>query len=158
MRLPHEIGGEPSVAASMGVHANQPPSDSQMLYPVATTPLLNELHGGSFSGLDRARFREQYPEIWEEREDNKLEFRFPGVGGESYQDVIQRVRPIIVELERQVRRAEAGGAAMSTFRCCVGAAGSVGVSVHAGPFPPPPSLGAIPAELVALSGSSVANG
>ncbi|CAN0469119.1 unnamed protein product, partial [Laminaria digitata] len=73
----------------------------QMLYPVATTPLLNELHGGKFTGMDRASFRAQYPEMWQEREEDKLEFRFPGAGGESYQDVIQRVRPIIVELERQ---------------------------------------------------------
>lgn len=74
-----------------------------MLYPVATTPLLNELHGGEFTGMDRESFRAKYPEMWEEREQDKLEFRFPGTGGESYQDVIQRVRPIIVELERQVR-------------------------------------------------------
>ena len=73
-----------------------------MLYPVATTTLLNELHGGTFTGMDRASFRAQYPEMWQEREEDKLEFRFPGAGGESYQDVIQRVRPIIVELERQV--------------------------------------------------------
>lgn len=52
--------------------------------------------------MDRASFRQQYPEMWEQREQDKLEFRFPGTGGESYQDVIQRVRPIIVELERQV--------------------------------------------------------
>eukprot|EP00903_Cladosiphon_okamuranus_P011667 g10973.t1 len=75
----------------------------QMLYPVATTPLLNELHGGDFTGMDRESFRAKYPEMWEEREQDKLEFRFPGAGGESYQDVIQRVRPIIVELERQPR-------------------------------------------------------
>lgn len=73
-----------------------------MLYPVATTPLLNELHGGEFTGMDRESFRAKYPEMWEEREQDKLEFRFPGAGSESYQDVIQRVRPIIVELERQV--------------------------------------------------------
>lgn len=75
-----------------------------MLYPVATTPLLNEIHGGEFTGMDRESFRAKYPEMWQEREKDKLEFRFPGAGGESYQDVIQRVRPIIVELERQVRR------------------------------------------------------
>ncbi|CAM9240227.1 unnamed protein product [Ectocarpus sp. 12 AP-2014] len=75
----------------------------QMLYPVATTPLLNEIHGGELSGMDRESFRKQYPEMWEQREQDKLEFRFPGAGGESYQDVIQRVRPIIVELERQPR-------------------------------------------------------
>lgn len=82
------------------IFTNQP--CRQMLYPVATTPLLNELHGGEFTGMDRESFRAKYPEMWEEREQDKLEFRFPGTGGESYQDVIQRVRPIIVELERQV--------------------------------------------------------
>ena len=30
-----------------------------------------------------------------------LHYRYPGVGGESYLDVIERVRPIIIELERQ---------------------------------------------------------
>eukprot|EP00953_Heterococcus_sp_UTEX-ZZ885_P019549 10916-Heterococcus_DN1.PRE.1 len=75
-----------------------------MLYPTATTPLLNELRGGSFTGLSRAEFKEQYPDIWKQREADKLDFRFPGEGGESYMDVIQRVRPIIVELERQPRR------------------------------------------------------
>ena len=73
----------------------------QMLYPVAATPLLNEIHGGNFAGMDRTSWREQYPEMWEQREQDKLAFRFPGAGGESYQDVIQRVQPIIVELERQ---------------------------------------------------------
>lgn len=73
-----------------------------MLYPVAATPLLNEINGGNFAGMDRTSWREQYPEMWEQREQDKLEFRFPGAGGESYQDVIQRVQPIIVELERQV--------------------------------------------------------
>lgn len=41
-----------------------------------------------------------------QREADKLDFRFPGEGGESYMDVIQRVRPIIVELERQPRRCD----------------------------------------------------
>ncbi|CAM9570202.1 unnamed protein product [Choristocarpus tenellus] len=74
-----------------------------MLYPVATTPILNELHGGNFTGMSRAQFRNEFPEMWSQREAKKLDFRFPGVGGESYLDVIQRVRPIIVELERQPR-------------------------------------------------------
>lgn len=73
-----------------------------MLYPVAATPLLNEINGGNFAGMDRTSWREKYPEMWKQREQDKLEFRFPGAGGESYQDVIQRVQPIIVELERQV--------------------------------------------------------
>jgi 6-phosphofructo-2-kinase len=43
---------------------------------------------------------EKYPEEWQSRRENKLEYRYPGAGGESYMDVIERVRPIIIELER----------------------------------------------------------
>ncbi|CAM9359006.1 unnamed protein product, partial [Chrysoparadoxa australica] len=75
----------------------------QMLYSVATTPLLNEMRGGSFTGMSRADFKKDYPEQWSQREAEKLHYRFPGAGGESYMDVIQRVRPLIVELERQPR-------------------------------------------------------
>eukprot|EP01036_Dinobryon_divergens_P025471 gene25470-34022_t len=32
---------------------------------------------------------------------DKLHYRYPGVGGESYLDVIERIRPVIIELERQ---------------------------------------------------------
>ncbi|CAM9548283.1 unnamed protein product [Discosporangium mesarthrocarpum] len=74
-----------------------------MLYQVATTPILNELHGGAFTNMSRSQFKDQFPKLWSDREADKLEFRFPGAGGESYQDVIQRVRPLIVELERQPR-------------------------------------------------------
>ncbi|CAM9986756.1 unnamed protein product [Phaeothamnion confervicola] len=75
----------------------------QMLYPVATTPLLNELRGGVFAHMRREEFRQRHPDLFAEREADKLDFRYPGAGGESYMDVIQRVRPIIVELERQPR-------------------------------------------------------
>jgi broad specificity phosphatase PhoE len=34
---------------------------------------------------------------------DRLRYRYPGVGGESYLDVIERIRPIIIELERQRR-------------------------------------------------------
>lgn len=41
--------------------------------------------------------------MYEARLKDKLNYRYPGAGGESYADVIQRIRPIIVELERQRR-------------------------------------------------------
>ena len=34
---------------------------------------------------------------------NRLAYRYPGVGGESYIDLIERLRPVILELERQRR-------------------------------------------------------
>lgn len=75
----------------------------QLLYPCVSTPLLNELRGGDLDGISRDEIKERYPEIFEARQKDKLNYRYPGAGGESYVDVIQRVRPIIVELERQRR-------------------------------------------------------
>ena len=39
--------------------------------------------------------------MWHRRLADKLRFRYPGAGGESYLDVISRLRPILIELERQ---------------------------------------------------------
>ncbi len=41
-----------------------------------------------------------YPMEISARLKNKLVARYPGPGGESYADVIERVQPLIVELER----------------------------------------------------------
>ena len=41
-----------------------------------------------------------YPEEYNARKKNKLYYRYPGMGGESYLDVIRRVNPLIIELER----------------------------------------------------------
>jgi hypothetical protein len=38
----------------------------------------------------------KFPEIFTARQKDKLHYRYPGVGGESYMDVIERVRPIII--------------------------------------------------------------
>lgn len=32
----------------------------------------------------------------EKRAADKLNYRYPGVGGESYMDVIERIRPVII--------------------------------------------------------------
>jgi len=47
--------------------------------------------------------RKEYPHLAEQRTKDKLNFRYPGAGGESYVDVIGRLQPIIIELERQRR-------------------------------------------------------
>ena len=43
--------------------------------------------------------REQLPAEFEARSADKLRYRYPR--GESYQDVIQRLEPVIIEAERQ---------------------------------------------------------
>jgi len=67
------------------------------------TSLLNELGGGDLAGVTYERMRSEYPHVWEERQKDKFRFRYPGAGGESYADVVGRLQPIIIELERQRR-------------------------------------------------------
>lgn len=62
--------------------------------------MLNELFAGQLEGLTYTEIRAQYPEEYESRMKDKLHYRYPGAGGEGYLDVINRVRAVIVELER----------------------------------------------------------
>ena len=75
----------------------------RMMCPCFTTTLLNELRAGDLHGLSRENIKKLYPEEWDKRQNDKLHYRYPGVGGESYLDVIERIRPVIIELERQRR-------------------------------------------------------
>ena len=75
----------------------------RMAFSAYSTPLLNEMRGGDLHGLSRAEIKGKYPQEYQSRSRNKLKYRFPGVGGESYLDIIERVRPVIIELERQRR-------------------------------------------------------
>ncbi|CAE7537461.1 PFKFB2 [Symbiodinium microadriaticum] len=70
-------------------------------FQAMSTSLLNELDGGVCNGLSYAEIQQDYPDLWGARERDKLNFRYPN--GESYKDVIGRLRPIIIELERQRR-------------------------------------------------------
>jgi len=91
----------------------------RLSYPCYTTPLLDELRAGDFHGMPREDIQKQHPEEYEIREKNKLTYRYPGVGGESYIDVIERVRPIIIELERQ-RRSVVVVCHKAVLRCIFG--------------------------------------
>ena len=62
--------------------------------------MLNELYAGTLEGMTYAQIRATYPNEYASRVMDKLHYRYPGAGGEGYLDVINRVRPVIVELER----------------------------------------------------------
>ncbi|CAH0477153.1 unnamed protein product [Peronospora belbahrii] len=68
-----------------------------------TTTLLNELGGGDFEGLTYEEIERFYPKHYAARLQDKLRYRYPGVGGESYVDVISRLRSLILEFERKKR-------------------------------------------------------
>lgn len=62
--------------------------------------MLNELDPGICDGMTYQEIKEQYPNEYEARMLDKIRYRYPGIGGESYLDVINRLRPVIVEIER----------------------------------------------------------
>ncbi|ODV98278.1 hypothetical protein PACTADRAFT_48067 [Pachysolen tannophilus NRRL Y-2460] len=62
-------------------------SDEQ--YQKKSLRMLNDLSRGSLDGIKSEEFKSHFPL-----------YRYPGLGGESILDVINRLRPIIIELER----------------------------------------------------------
>lgn len=69
-------------------------------YNVKAMRMLNELGGGKYEGMTYDDIRRKHPKEFEGRIRNKLTYRYPGVGGESYLDVMVRLRPLINEIER----------------------------------------------------------
>jgi broad specificity phosphatase PhoE/predicted kinase len=65
---------------------------------ISEWPALDEIDAGVCDGYTYEEIRERWPEEYEARGRDKLGYRYPG--GESYQDVIQRLDRVIVELER----------------------------------------------------------
>ncbi|EAW08014.1 6-phosphofructo-2-kinase PFK26 [Aspergillus clavatus NRRL 1] len=69
-------------------------------YDVKQMKMLDELYAGEMEGMTYEQIREKYPEEYATRKKNKLFYRYPGPGGEGYLDVINRLRAVIVEVER----------------------------------------------------------
>jgi broad specificity phosphatase PhoE/predicted kinase len=59
---------------------------------------LDEIDGGICDSMSHAQIQEQLPEEYAARRRNKFTYRYPR--GESYQDLIVRLDPVIIELER----------------------------------------------------------
>jgi broad specificity phosphatase PhoE/predicted kinase len=62
---------------------------------------LDEIDAGVCDGMTYAEIAETMPREYEGRQADKFRYRYPR--GESYQDVIQRLEPVIFELERERR-------------------------------------------------------
>jgi broad specificity phosphatase PhoE len=62
---------------------------------------LNEIHAGVCEHLTYAEVRTRFPLIHDFRKKNKYAFRYPD--GESYQDLVTRLEPVIMELENADR-------------------------------------------------------
>ncbi|XP_015248280.1 6-phosphofructo-2-kinase/fructose-2,6-bisphosphatase 3 isoform X2 [Cyprinodon tularosa] len=60
---------------------------------------LNEIDAGMCEEMTYDEVKEKFPEEFALRDEDKYYYRYPA--GESYQDLVQRVEPVIMELERQ---------------------------------------------------------
>lgn len=68
-------------------------------YPKLNRKPLDELNAGMCDGMTYEEIEEKYPEDYANRDDDKFNYRYKG--GESYRDVVLRLEPIIMDLERQ---------------------------------------------------------
>lgn len=62
--------------------------------------MLDGMNAGKLAGLTFDEINKQHPDECAARKRDKLLYRWPGLGGEGYVDLIVRLRPLIVELER----------------------------------------------------------
>ncbi|KAF9976663.1 Fructose-2,6-bisphosphatase [Actinomortierella ambigua] len=70
----------------------------QLPYPKLQWKALDELDAGVCDGMTYEEIEQQYPEDFANRDDDKFNYRYRG--GESYRDVVVRLEPVIMELER----------------------------------------------------------
>ncbi|KHJ90824.1 phosphoglycerate mutase family protein [Oesophagostomum dentatum] len=61
--------------------------------------VLDEIDAGICEGLTYEDFEARYPKQFAERDKDKYHYRYPS--GESYEDLVARLEPVIMELERQ---------------------------------------------------------
>ncbi|XP_036961617.1 6-phosphofructo-2-kinase/fructose-2,6-bisphosphatase 2-like isoform X4 [Acanthopagrus latus] len=67
--------------------------------PYEQWKILNEIDAGVCEEMTYKMIEETFPEEFASRDQDKYHYRYPG--GESYQDLVQRLEPVIMELERQ---------------------------------------------------------
>ncbi|KAK3151324.1 hypothetical protein QOZ80_3AG0244430 [Eleusine coracana subsp. coracana] len=68
-------------------------------FPKIQWRALDEINAGICDGMTYDEIKKIKPDEYESRKKDKLRYRYPR--GESYLDVIQRLEPVIIELERQ---------------------------------------------------------
>jgi len=69
-------------------------------YELKQWRMLDELNAGAMEGLTYEEIRANHNDEYELRKSNKMAYRYPGAGGEGYLDIINRLRAVIVEVER----------------------------------------------------------
>ncbi|CAF9929804.1 MAG: hypothetical protein GOMPHAMPRED_005501 [Gomphillus americanus] len=73
-------------------------ASSKKQYTTLEWKALDELDAGLCDGLTYGQIKDRFPEDFASRDADKYNYRY--TGGESYRDVVIRLEPIIMELER----------------------------------------------------------
>jgi 6-phosphofructo-2-kinase len=68
-------------------------------FDVKQMRMLDELSVGNLDGMTYDEIRTKYADEYEQRKRDRLHYRYPG-SGESYLDLVHRLQPVIVEVER----------------------------------------------------------
>eukprot|EP01027_Heterolobosea_sp_BB2_P014943 GEZU01021423.1.p1 GENE.GEZU01021423.1~~GEZU01021423.1.p1 ORF type:complete len:251 (-),score=91.68 GEZU01021423.1:481-1233(-) len=68
-------------------------------FPIVHWKALDEIDSGICDGMTYEEIEQKMPEEYAARMKDKFRYRYPR--GESYQDMIQRLEPVLIELERQ---------------------------------------------------------
>ncbi|XP_029683267.1 6-phosphofructo-2-kinase/fructose-2,6-bisphosphatase 2 isoform X3 [Takifugu rubripes] len=71
----------------------------ELRIPYEQWKILNEIDAGVCEEMTYEMIQNTFPEEFALRDQDKYHYRYPG--GESYQDLVQRLEPVIMELERQ---------------------------------------------------------
>ncbi|KAI8391401.1 6-phosphofructo-2-kinase-domain-containing protein [Radiomyces spectabilis] len=74
-------------------------TSERLPYPKMQRKALDELDAGVCDGMTYEEIEEKYPEDFANRDEDKFNYRYRG--GESYRDVVLRLEPVIMDLERQ---------------------------------------------------------
>ncbi len=74
-------------------------SVKHLSYPKTSWKALDEINAGVCEELTYEEIAEQYPADFSARDQDKFHYRYPA--GESYADLVLRLEPVIMELERQ---------------------------------------------------------
>lgn len=72
--------------------------DTQIFEGFISDKSIDEINSGDYDGMSYNEFKKKFPDQYDERSREKLNYRYPR--GESYLDVIRRVRPFMFEIER----------------------------------------------------------
>ncbi|PKK79959.1 bifunctional 6-phosphofructo-2-kinase/fructose-2,6-bisphosphate 2-phosphatase [Rhizophagus irregularis] len=98
-KLIHEHLGDQPLTVWTSTMKRTIQTAEQLPYPKLQWKALDELDAGVCDGMTYEEIEEKYPEDYANRDDYKFNYRYRG--GESYRDVVLRLEPVIMELERQ---------------------------------------------------------